>query len=63
MKEISPVKIPSDAIDDRGVVRMGAFTPPFARVRGEPGQVADNGKVRMGAFTPVFPPVRTEPEK
>jgi hypothetical protein len=63
VKENSPVKIPSGRIEDRGAVRMGAFTPPFPRVRGEPGRVADNGKARMGAFTPVFPPVRTQPEK
>jgi hypothetical protein len=55
VKEISTVKIPARAIEDKGAVRIGVFTPPFPPIHAEPAAVADKGKVRMGVFTPMFP--------
>jgi hypothetical protein len=56
VKEISTVKIPTPAIEDKGTVRMGYGTPAFPPVRAEPARVADKGKVRIGYGTPAFPP-------
>jgi hypothetical protein len=55
VKEIASVKIPTPAIESKGTVQMGAYTPPFPAVRAEPAKVTDKGKIRMGAYSPAFP--------
>jgi len=56
VKENNTVKIPSPAIKDEGVVRIGYTTPAFPPVRAAPAKVADNAGVRIGYTTPAFPP-------
>jgi hypothetical protein len=56
VKEISAVKIPPPAIEYKGSVAMGAYTPPFPELRAEPARVVDKGEIRMGSFSPPFPP-------
>ena len=58
VKDISTVKIPPAAIEDKGTVQLGYGTPAFPPVRAEPARVADKGRVRIGYGTPAFPPGR-----
>ena len=60
VKDVNTVKIPSPAIQHKGTVRMGAYTPAFPPVRTEPAKVADTGRVELGAYSPPFPSPRAK---
>ena len=60
VKEMSTVKVPTPAIKDEGLVRMGLVSPAFPPVKATGREVADNGKVRIGLVSPSFPRARVK---
>jgi hypothetical protein len=60
VKEISTVKVPTPAIRDEGLVRLGLVSPTFPPVKTTRSEIADSGKVRIGLVSPSFPRARVE---